>query len=110
MTQIIETTDHFYKIMLESNKKLLIIDFYATWCGPCKKIAPLLKEWQTKMEPKIKIVKINVENDALAKIITEYGIRAMPTFVFFKNMKPVATIKGANPTNLLNEIQKQLNE
>ncbi len=62
--------------------KLVVVDFWAEWCGPCKMIAPLLDEVAKEMPDKVKIVKVNVDNEQ--QLAQQYGIYNIPTLLFFK--------------------------
>jgi thioredoxin 1 len=62
--------------------KLVIVDFWAEWCGPCKMIAPLLDEVARELPEKVKIVKVNVDNEP--QLAQQYGIYNIPTLLFFK--------------------------
>ncbi|KAG7195519.1 Cytoplasmic thioredoxin isoenzyme 2 [Scheffersomyces spartinae] len=73
---------------------LVVVDFFATWCGPCKAIAPILDKFSSEFSS-AKFVKVDV--DELSKLAQEYEITAMPTILFFKNKKVVHKVLGANP-------------
>ena len=79
----------------------VVVDFWAEWCGPCKMIAPSLEEISNEMEGKVKIAKLNMdENPELA---AQYGVRSIPTLLMFKDGEPVAIQVGAAPKNKLSD-------
>lgn len=70
---------------LINTKQAVLVDFYADWCGPCKMLAPILKEVKKELETSIKIIKIDVDkNQPLA---AKYQVRGVPTMILFKNGK-----------------------
>lgn len=93
MVYSVADKDDFNAKLDEAGEKLVIVDFFATWCGPCKMIAPQLETLSEKLKDTVLFLKVDVdENEELAG---EYEISCMPTFVFFKNKKVVRTISGA---------------
>ena len=94
------TDGEFKKEVLESNIPVLV-DFWAEWCGPCKMLAPTLDELSKDLAGKVKIVKMNVdENPAMPSAL---GIRGIPTMMLFKNGENVGTKVGASPKAALAE-------
>ena len=87
-----------------SSGKLVVVDFYATWCGPCKVIAPKVAEMDKEYDA-VDFIKVDV--DSLSEVAAEYQIRAMPTFLLFKDGKEVAKVVGANHTKLKAVVQEQ---
>jgi thioredoxin 1 len=81
--------------------KLVIVDFWATWCGPCRMLSPLLDEVEEEMADKITVVKVNV--DDADEIAMRYRIMSIPTLLFFKNGQLVDKTVGAMPKSTLVE-------
>lgn len=77
-------------------KKPILIDFYATWCGPCKRVAPVLQELQDELGEKLTIYKVNVDKER--ELSAVFAVRSMPTFLFIP--------KEGNPTKALGALSK----
>ncbi len=96
----------FHQEVLQSSTPV-IVDFWAEWCGPCKTIAPVLEELAEEYGDKIKVVKMNVDENP--KTPMEYGIRGIPTLIMFKNGEVADQQVGAHPkTTLKAWIDKQV--
>ncbi|XP_063234375.1 thioredoxin-2 [Bacillus rossius redtenbacheri] len=93
----------FQAKLTEAGSSLVVVDFFATWCGPCKMIAPKIEE-MTKQFPDVVFLKVDV--DEIEELATEYDISAMPTFIFIKNKQKVESFSGANEKKLLEMIQQ----
>ncbi|XP_078488240.1 thioredoxin-2 [Ciona intestinalis] len=90
--------DEFNRALADAGNKLVLVDFHAVWCGPCKMIAPAVKELANAHADKLVVLKVDV--DEAADVAEKAEISAMPTFIFYKGGKPVATFKGANKEKL----------
>ena len=91
---------------LKSGDLPLVVDFWATWCGPCRMVAPIISELAVAYEGKAVIGKCDVEeNEDLA---SEFGIRNIPTILFFKGGEVVNKLVGAQPKAKIEEAIKQL--
>ncbi|CAN1802007.1 Thioredoxin Y, chloroplastic [Linum perenne] len=94
--------------LLQKSEKPILVDFYATWCGPCQFMVPILEEVSGIMNDTIQVVKINTEKDV--SLANQYGIKALPTFILFKDGKPVDRFEGAMPrAKLIQRIESSLN-
>lgn len=90
---------------LINSEKLVLIDFSAEWCGPCKMLAPMLKELAGKIEGKAKIVKVDVDRNRL--VAETYRINAVPTLILFKNGEVKWRQAGVVPVNTLQKVIEQ---
>ena len=93
----IATNTNFAELL--QDEKLVIVDFWAVWCGPCRMLSPVLDEVEEEMADKITVVKVNV--DDADEIAMRYRIMSIPTLLFFKNGQVVDKTVGAMPKNLL---------
>ena len=96
----LQITDASLDSVLDTDK-LVVIDFWAEWCGPCKMIGPIIEEIGEEYKDKIVVGKLNVDDndDTTAK----YGIRNIPTVLFIKNGKVVDKLVGAGPKTLFTD-------
>jgi thioredoxin len=104
MARLINSSE--FSALLQEDK-LLVVDFYATWCGPCKKLSPTLDEVSEEFAGQVNIVKVDV--DESEDLAMDYGIRSVPTVLFFKNGQQVDKFVGALPkSEIVTKIQAQL--
>ncbi len=88
-----EVSDGTFEDEVLKSSEPVLVDFFAQWCGPCKAMAPALDEIAAELQGKVKVVKVDV--DQSPGITGEYGIRAMPTLILFKDGKVAAQHTGA---------------
>ncbi|MGL4107212.1 thioredoxin [Clostridium sp. LP20] len=96
--------DNFQEEVL-NNKGVVVVDFFATWCGPCKMIAPILEELDSEIND-VKIVKIDVDENG--DIANEYGVQSIPTIKIFKDGAEMDTKVGFLPKDALKESIEEL--
>ena len=99
MSEII-TTDDFQAKVLESPVPV-IVDFFATWCAPCRMIAPILEDIAAEAGDKYKIVKVDIDQDP--RLANDYNVHSVPTLVFIKDGKAVDQLLGAVPKTAIKQ-------
>lgn len=88
-----------------NSEKPVLVDFFAEWCGPCKTMAPILKDVKTQLQDNATIIKIDVDKNP--KVASIYQIRSVPTLIMFKKGKPVWKQSGVVPTQELVKLFNQ---
>ena len=88
------TTENFETEVLRSDK-LVLIDFWAPWCMPCRMMAPVLEEFATKHGSEVEVAKVNVDNEP--DLARRFNVDGIPCFILFKNGKPVRQTVGYQP-------------
>ena len=90
--------------LVKGNQPVLV-DFFATWCGPCKQMPPILQDVKTRMGDGIKIIKIDVDKNP--EVAQRFGIRSVPTLMLFQNGKPSWRNWGVMPAQQLEQVLSQ---
>lgn len=99
MSEVLHSSDATFVADVVNSDVPVLLDFWAPWCGPCKMIAPILDDLAVEFAGKVKIIKINIDDNQATP--AQFGVRSIPTLLLFKDGKPVATQVGALPKNQL---------
>ena len=94
MSRVAQVDSKTFQEVVERNP-VVVVDFYADWCGPCKIVAPIMEKLSTEYYGKAKFTKLDVDNSPA--IANQFGIVSIPTLIVFKNGTPVERIVGAVP-------------
>jgi thioredoxin 1 len=104
----ITVTDGNFAEVIEGGEGLVIVDFWAAWCGPCRMVAPIIEQLADEYAGKLQVGKVDV--DANQQISMKYNIRSIPSILFFKDGQHIDTVVGAVPKAMLErKIQEHLN-
>lgn len=107
MSEVLHINDADFESIVVNSDITVLLDFWAPWCGPCKMIAPVLDELAPEFAGKVKIVKMNVDDNQTTP--AQFGVRSIPTLLLIKNGQVVATQVGALPkTQLANFINQHI--
>ena len=107
MSEVLHINDADFESIVVNSDIPVLLDFWAPWCGPCKMIAPVLDELAPEFAGKVKIVKMNVDDNQTTP--AQSGVRSIPTLLLIKNGQVVATQVGALPkTQLANFINQHI--
>ncbi|KIV94191.1 thioredoxin [Exophiala mesophila] len=104
----IQSTTQFSNLL--SSSSIVVADFYADWCGPCKQIAPIYEQLSAQLSKPNKITFVKIDVDRQQDLARSYNIRAMPTFIVFKNARQAEFIEGADPKKLSAVVKDLANE
>ena len=101
MSEVILTNQNFKE---EVKEGLVLVDFFATWCGPCKMMEPVISKIAEEYKGKVKVGKVNVDDEN--ELAMQYGISSIPTLILFKDGEPIKTLIGLSSKS---EIENMIN-
>lgn len=106
MSDLLEVTDENFDTEIMNSDIPVLVDFWAEWCGPCRMVTPVVEELANDYKGKVKVGKMNVDENRQTP--AKFGIRAIPTLIFFKGGEVAQTIVGAQPKSHIEEELKKL--
>ena len=107
MAHPVAVSDETFEREVVESPTPVLVDFWAEWCGPCKMITPVLEQIAEEQDDKLKIVKLNVDENP--SMLQKFGIRGIPTMILFKGGQPVETIVGFMPKPaLMGKLEKHI--
>ena len=104
----IAVTEQTWQSVVLKSKEPVLVDFWASWCAPCRAVAPYVEQLAGEYKGKLKVAKL--DTDAHQAIARRYQIQSIPTFIVFQNGEPVQRMSGANPGAIKRMIDLTLNE
>ena len=105
MANLMDVNDASFPVQVEQAPGLTVVDFWATWCGPCRVLSPILDQVAAERAGQVKMVKVDI--DANPQTVTRFNVRAAPTLLFFKDGRPVGQIVGAVPKSRIDAVIQQ---
>lgn len=99
---IINVSDSNFEALILKSEMPALVDFWASWCAPCRAVAPLVEEMASQYAGKLRVAKMNVDDNPSTP--GKYGVRGIPTLILFKDGKVVDQLVGAVPKNQIKEL------
>lgn len=107
VTHPVAVSDTDFSQEIEQHEGLAVVDFWATWCGPCQIVAPVIEQIAEEYEGRVKVAKLDVDGNQMTAM--KYNVRSIPSVLFFKNGEHVDTVVGAVPkTYLVDKLEQHL--
>ena len=106
MSEMVEVTDENFETEIMNSDLPALVDFWAEWCGPCRMVSPVVEELANDYKGKVKVAKMDVDKNR--ETPTRFGIRNIPTLIFFKGGEVTQTIIGVQPKSQIEEEIKKL--
>lgn len=98
---VVQLNEQQFKTQVENGKGLILVDFWAPWCGPCRMVGPILEELSTELAGKVTICKINVDDNGA--VAGKFQVSGIPSMILFLDGKPIDTLVGAYPKQSIRE-------
>jgi thioredoxin 1 len=98
---VAEVTDNNFQAEVIESDVPVLVDFWAPWCGPCRRVSPVVEEIAEERGEQLKVVKLNIDENQETAI--QFGVMSIPTLILFRNGQPAKTVIGAYPKRKLDE-------
>jgi thioredoxin 1 len=105
MAAVLEVTDENFAQEVEESSGVAMVDFWAAWCGPCRLVGPIVEQLAGEYKGQVKVAKLDVDSSQMTAM--RFGIRSIPSILFFKDGQHVETVVGAVPKQHLEQKLKQ---
>jgi thioredoxin 1 len=104
--KVLHLTDSDFESTIKNSATPVLVDFWAEWCGPCRRIAPIIDELAAEYEGRLAVGKVNIDEHQDAA--TQFGVSSIPTLILFKDGQPAERIVGALPKEELEDVIKRV--